>query len=41
MAQELSSAMQDYLKVVCTEAEWSTEPITTTALATRLDVAPS
>jgi len=41
VAQELSSAMQDYLKVVCTEAEWSAEPITTTALATRLDVAPS
>lgn len=33
--------MQDYLKVVCTAAEWSTEPITTTALAARLGVAPS
>lgn len=41
MAQELSNAMQDYLKVVCTASEWSTEPITTTALAARLNVAPS
>lgn len=41
MAQELSTAMQDYLKVVCTASEWNAEPITTTALATRLNVAPS
>lgn len=41
MAQELSNAMQDYLKVVCTASEWSTEPITTTALAARLNIAPS
>src|SRR5690625_434550 len=41
VAQELSTAMQDYLKVVCTASEWNTEPITTTALATRLNVAPS
>jgi len=41
VAQELSTAMQDYLKVVCTASEWNAEPITTTALATRLNVAPS
>ena len=41
MAQELSTAMQDYLKVVCAASEWSTGPVTTTALAARLNVAPS
>src|SRR5690625_1922564 len=33
--------MQDDLKVVCAASEWSTEPVTTTALAARLNVAPS
>lgn len=41
MAQELSTAMQDYLKVLCSEAEWSQTPMTTTGLATRMNVAPS
>src|SRR5690625_4451925 len=31
VAHELSTAMQDYLKVVRTASEWNTEPITTTA----------
>src|SRR5690625_7941677 len=40
VAQELSTAMQDYLKVVCTASERNTEPITTTALAERRNGAP-
>jgi DtxR family Mn-dependent transcriptional regulator len=38
---DLSSVAQDYLKVIWTAAEWNAEPVTTKALATRLDVSPS
>ena len=38
---DLSSVVQDYLKVIWTASEWTAEPVTTKALATRLDVSPS
>ena len=37
----LSPAAQDHLKVIWSAAEWSDSPVTTTALAERLGVAPS
>jgi len=38
---ELTSVAQDYLKVVWSAQEWSTEPVTTKLLAERLGVGPS
>ena len=38
---ELSAVTQDYLKVVWSAREWSTQPVTTKMLATRLGVGPS
>ncbi|WP_066461822.1 metal-dependent transcriptional regulator [Sanguibacter suarezii] len=38
---ELTSVAQDYLKVVWSLQEWSTEPVTTKLLAERLGVGPS
>lgn len=38
---DLSSVAQDYLKVIWTAGEWTAEPVTTKALASRLDVSPS
>ena len=38
---ELSAVTQDYLKVVWSAREWSTQPVTTKMLASRLGVGPS
>jgi len=38
---ELSAVTQDYLKVVWSAREWSTQPVTTKMLAARLGVGPS
>ncbi|MFC7404833.1 metal-dependent transcriptional regulator [Georgenia alba] len=38
---ELTSATQDYLKVVWSAQEWSAEPVTTTLLARRMGYSPS
>ncbi|WP_426592531.1 metal-dependent transcriptional regulator [Cellulomonas sp. McL0617] len=38
---ELSAVTQDYLKVIWSALEWSTAPVTTKMLATRLGVGPS
>ena len=38
---DLSAANEDYLKVVWSAQEWSTEPVTTTLLARRMGFSPS
>jgi DtxR family Mn-dependent transcriptional regulator len=38
---DVSPVAQDYLKVIWTATEWTAEPVTTKALAARLDVSPS
>ena len=37
----VSAVAQDYLKVIWNATEWTAEPVTTKALAARLDVSPS
>lgn len=40
-AQDLSTATQDYLKVIWTSQEWDAAPVTSRALADQLGVSPS
>lgn len=41
VTSDLTSAAQDYLKVIWSAQEWSAEPVTTTALARKMGFSPS